>query len=400
MSDELVLEEYRALQVEAGRLQPVDLELLASEHARHVELAWPAPGGDGHHVLRSRGWVGLVPLPSGLVLRLQPKVAVGNLFRMLEYAYRLGGFELLEGAGGFATLDEMFEGLAAVLARRVLARAQRGLVRDYVERCEEQAALRGRLDLRRHAAAPWRPRLECTYRRHTADVEDNRLLASTLSFIARSGLCRRVEVQRLVRRAFHGVSAAASPAPLPPSAAAGRAYHHLNQDYRPLHALCRLFLEQVGPTHGRGDHLSLPFLVDMASLFELFVAEWLRVHLPPDLVLEAQSRLDLGDGVCFYADLVLRDRASGRALAVLDTKYKATATPSTADVAQVVAYAEAVGCRDAVLLYPRRLERGRALDVGRIHVHSLAFVLAGELESSGRLFLDTLLEGLSRRRTR
>ena len=60
----------------------------------------------------------------------------------------------------------------------------------------------------------------------------------------------------------------------------GRLYNRLNGDYEVLHGLCRFFLEQSGPMHSSGDHMTFPFLIDMAHLYELFVAEWLREHLP------------------------------------------------------------------------------------------------------------------------
>ncbi|MCX7038200.1 MAG: hypothetical protein NT005_03560 [Spirochaetes bacterium] len=46
--------------------------------------------------------------------------------------------------------------------------------------------------------------------------------------------------------------------------------------------MCRFFLESSGPTHEPGGNLMLPFLVDMARLFELFVAEWLQQHIVQD----------------------------------------------------------------------------------------------------------------------
>jgi len=60
----------------------------------------------------------------------------------------------------------------------------------------------------------------------------------------------------------------------------GRRYIRQNADYATLHALCRFFLEQAGPTHELGRHRMLPFVVEMAALFERFVVAWLRVHLP------------------------------------------------------------------------------------------------------------------------
>jgi hypothetical protein len=55
--------------------------------------------------------------------------------------------------------------------------------------------------------------------------------------------------------------------------------------------------------------------------------------------------------------LVLRDTSTGEILCVLDTKYKDTTTPATDDVAQIVAYAEKMGCQEAILVYPRGLPR-------------------------------------------
>lgn len=90
-------------------------------------------------------------------------------------------------------------------------------------------------------------------------------------------------------------------------------------------------------------------------------------------------------------DLVLYDRPGGTPLAILDTKYKPVQGPSTADVAQVVAYAEARGCTEAVLLYPVRLEKPMDLRVGRIRVRTLGFELAGDLDAAGERLLAWLL---------
>jgi 5-methylcytosine-specific restriction enzyme subunit McrC len=60
--------------------------------------------------------------------------------------------------------------------------------------------------------------------------------------------------------------------PVGPESCVGRTYNRLNADYEPMHALCRFFLENSGPTHERGDRSMFPFLVDMSRLYELFVA--------------------------------------------------------------------------------------------------------------------------------
>ena len=96
------------------------------------------------------------------------------------------------------------------------------------------------------------------------------------------------------------------------------------------------------------------FLINMAGLYEHFVAEWLGTHLPAGLDLEVQEtvRLSKEGDIKFAIDLVVSDRRSGEALAVLDTKYKAPSGPSADDLQQVIAYAQIKRCKEALLIYP------------------------------------------------
>ena len=89
------------------------------------------------------------------------------------------------------------------------------------------------------------------------------------------------------------------------------------------------------------------------------MSEWLKAHLSDaiSLVPQEKAHLDGTFGLYFDIDLVLRDTSTGEILCVLDTKYKDTTTPATDDVAQIVAYAEKMGCQEAILVYPRGLPR-------------------------------------------
>ena len=238
---------------------------------------------------------------------------------------------------------------------------------------------------------PWDVRLPCDFDEHTADIEDNRLLSYTLWRIASSGVCTE-RVQPTVRAAYRSVQGVTTFQPFGPGDCVNRRYNRLNQDYHPLHALSRFFLEQTGPTHRAGNRQIMPFLVDMARLFELFVAEWLRVHLPEGWRVQAQERFVFGqtDGQHFQIDLVLRHRDEEQARMVLDTKYKTPSAPSSDDVSQVVAYAVALGCREAALIYPAPLHAPLDATIGHVHVRSVAFSLEGDLEVAGQAFLGQL----------
>ena len=135
----------------------------------------------------------------------------------------------------------------------------------------------------------------------------------------------------------------------------------------------------------------LPFLVDMAKLYELFVAEWLKAHLPQYLLLKFQEQVNISKTIHFKTDLILYDMSTGTARYILDTKYKTPTQPAADDIAQVVAYAVSKDCHEAVLVYPEPLKHPLNEWVGDIRVRSLTFSLKDDLDRAGQAFLQQLL---------
>ncbi len=401
MSEEFLqtvsLTEFESYFLPGAALSLADGKKLWLAFGDQISVEFPSPKTENHWQLTALGWVGQIPLTPQLQLRLAPKVNLENLFRMCEYAYALGSLRWLDGVIDVASLAEFYERLAFMLAQQALKRGRMGFYRTYLARSKRLPYVRGQLQLRRGWQTPDEVGLVCRYDEHTADIPDNQILAYTLGQIARSRRCRE-PVQTAVRRAYRTLQAIAAPHSFQPQDCAGRAYTRLNQDYQPLHALCRFFLEHTGPTHERGDRQMRPFLINMARLYELFVAEWLKAHLPAPWRVKAQERVTVGqrDELKFDIDLVLYD-GNGRSHAVLDTKYKTPDKPGNDDVSQIVTYAKAKGCREAVLIYPMALKRPLDVTIGNIRLRSLAFTLKGDLEQAGQQFLNTLIASRSGR---
>ena len=389
--DTLVLREYTTTSIAKDDLRFEEGEELWKSFGKRITVDFPSPRTGGEWGLTPQGWVGQLVLQTGRVVVFEPKVTLGNLFRMLEVAYRLESFHVLKGEVTVESLEDFYERLANLLAERILVRARRGLYREYVPRIERLPFVRGRIDAQTVAHRPWEVAVKCGFEDHTSDVEENQILLWTLLKIARAGMCTDRSRPR-VRRALHVMQGAATPVPVSGQACLGRRYSRLNDDYQLIHGLCRFFLDHIGPPHGIGGHDMLPFLVDSARLFELFVACWLREQLPPGLCLEEQHRYDIHEsGSSFWnMDLVLRDSATGAVRCGLDTKYKKPPQPSPQDVAQVVAYAEALDCSQAALVYPSRASAGYEVQVGRIGVTSIVFDLSGNLDRAGCAFLEKL----------
>ncbi|MCA9873556.1 MAG: hypothetical protein KC441_07875 [Anaerolineales bacterium] len=383
----LTLTEYEPRRLPADALPTAVFHQLwhdYDQHGRQLEVTFPSPKTDNQWQLTALGWVGLIPLGQHGMLHIHPKTPLINLFRLWEVAYGLQDTHLLDGQVAIATLQDLYQHLASLLARKALRRAQQGVYRAYLTETRPLSVIRGQI-----AHYPWPPQIQptCRFQESTTDLADNQIVAFTLSQIARSGLCAGA-AQTAVRHAARVWQSAATPHPFTPADCVGRVYSRLNQDYALLHALCRFFLEHQGPARQTGDHAMRPFLINMARLYERFVAAWLDDHLSVPWRLRAQETVTVGahDELQFTLDLVLYDEY-GRPHTVLDTKYKTPESAATSDVSQVVTYAQAKGCREAVLVYPQALARPLDVHVGDVHVRSLAFAPD---EKAGGEFLAAL----------
>ncbi len=385
-----VIELYEFKQRELTREElPVEAaELLRQKYQDKIRVEATSFLPNSNWKLTSQGFVGYLPLTLDLGVRLRPKVSIDNIFRMLEYAYELDIFHLPDELADCSSLEDFYNRLAKLLAVQVLNRARKGFYRAYQQRFDKLPYVRGRLDLRQTCQRPWDALPACHFEEHTPDVEENRILAWTLLQVLRSGLCTNRSLP-LVRQAYRRLAGFAEPGPCEARACIGRLYNRLNQDYQPMHALCRFFLEHRGPGHESGDYEIMPFLVKMDRLYELFVARWLVEHIPEGLSVETQEEVRLDEhGMAFQIDLVVYD-AMRRAVCVMDTKYKIDG-PSSSDIQQVVAYAESKGCRDAILIYPANSRASQETLVGDIRVRYATFSLDGDLDEAGRKFLEAL----------
>lgn len=386
------LREYTAVSLPAHTLTLAEGEALWHSYGHLITVEFPSPQTQHNWRLTAQGWVGYLTVTPQLRLLIQPRLPLQNLWGMMAYAYDLDSLHIWPDVVHSASLRDFFEQLAALLARGVLALCRRGVYRAYLPQSKPTAVVRGRIDVRASLRQPAQPRLVCTYDQQTADILANQLLAVALEQIGRSGLCRPA-VAREVRRARQALGLTHLP-PLTAVDCDRVQYQRLNEDYRPWHALCRFFLGATGPAGVQGDQPTVPFLVNMAQLFERFVAAWLQRHAPDYLLVESQPTLTAGEAIQVVPDLVLRDRATRRPLAVLDTKYKLAATAAPADLYQVAFYASNVlGCDTAVLIYPQPLARPLQERLAHVRLRSAWFDLtAVDLAASGERFWQQLAE--------
>jgi len=382
------LTEYQLATFEQDSIPESVGQKIHQNYAKEIEIKSPDFTTNNKWELTSKGIVGKIPITPEFHIFIRPKVPINNIFGMLEYAYKLK-IKFPIGQIQCQSLEQAYERLANILAQKILERCRKGLYRDYLSKTERLAYIRGRVDLRSALQKPWDVKLKCHYNEQTGDIEDNQILAWTLFIIGRSGLCGEL-VSSTVRKAFHTLQGVVTIKSFTAQACIDRNYHRLNQDYQLLHALCRFFLENTGPSHETGDREMLPFLINMANLYEQFVAEWLKANTPKGFFVKQQHRVRHDQNYSDRIDLLLCDIETKKVHYVLDTKYKVPDKVDNNDIHQIVAYANALNCQNAILIYPQNLKQPLNIKHGDIQVRSLTFSLNSDLNQAGKTFLTSL----------
>lgn len=363
-------------------------ETLWREASTQVEVELPSIQTGGAIKLKNRGYAGRVKLPGGHSVILEPKVEVERVLRLLRYAEGLESFEFLDRLYSADTIDTFYDAVVEELASGVIKRQRKGLHQEYVDREKTSEVVRGKIDFREASKRPWEPEMPIEYTELTPDIEDNQILLWAL-FVARNSGIASDDVKGKVRRAYQTLSGMVSLEQFRASDCLGRDYQRLNKGYERLHVLCHIILSQSGPVRGSGADQMVPWAVDMETLYERVVANWLDERLEDPLSVEAQEEVEIGDSDREYeVDLVFYE--GDDRVAVADTKYKVPDEPSTRDISQVIAYAEAAGVEDAFLVYPEELDDPINTRVGDIRVGTLQFGVADDLDDSGEGFLRSL----------
>ncbi|MEG4198805.1 5-methylcytosine restriction system specificity protein McrC [Microcoleus sp. Pol12A5] len=383
------LKEYLLATFEQDSIPESVGQKIYHNYAKEIEIEFPNFKTKYQWHLKSKGRVGNITITPEFHITIRPKVPINNLFGMLDYAYNLK-IKFPQGSIQCQSLQESYDRLANILAHKILERCRKGLYRDYLSKTERLAYIRGRVDLRSALQKPWDVKLKCHYNEQTGDIEDNQILAWTLFIIGRSGLCRE-SVSSTVRKAFHALQGFVTLKPFKSEACIDRNYHRLNEDYQLFHALCRFFLDNTGPSHETGNREMLPFLIDMANLYEQFVAEWLKANTPKGFFVKQQHRVTHDENYFDRIDLLLGDSETKKIQYVLDTKYKAPDKVANNDIHQIVAYANALKCQNAILVYPQNLKQPLDIKNDDIRVRSLTFSLDSDLNEAGKTFLTSLL---------
>jgi 5-methylcytosine-specific restriction enzyme subunit McrC len=355
------------------------------------------PGSEpGGYVLKASSYVGIVVLPGGRSVVVEPKFPIETIFGLLAEVYDPDKKVFTEDPHAFTTVDALFEFMVRIFVVHVEDLAARGILHGYRVMTEDLAIVRGRIlfseTLRRRPAL--RERHWCSYSHFTPDVVENRILRWTM-------LCLQPYPygEAALSGRLHRASLALSGVELDPHARElfdRLSFHRLNDAYRPALDLARLLLDHLAFSGMVGEEPFLAYLIDMNWLFERYMGAVLRKAAARWGVRVAEQdshRFDLAGRFRVRPDVVLYERDSP--LLIIDAKYKPT--EALGDLYEMLAYCHAVELGEAVLVHPASEEAPAGMVTARgpgsLSVHYLSLDLTGgpeRLEAQAEAFTQQI----------
>lgn len=298
-------------------------------------------------------------------------IAIRNVYVMMAYAFRAIN---QRGSGRLETeeFEHLHDLLAEMLIKGIGAQVKRGLHHEYIDRSEELATVRGRIDLTQSFStrSSTRGKLVCEFDEYEIDTLHNRVLKAVLILLTRHGDVtseRRNQLRRLLPY-FENVRLI-SPREIRWDALT---YHRSNASYRLLLGASELIVRGLLPTEQQGETKLAGWISEdrMNMLYERFLREYYSFHHPelsPGAStiawdFESSKAIGLEQLPTMQTDITLRH--NGRSL-IIDAKYYADSmqksrwgkrTVHSNNLYQILSYAKNAdtasdGSVSALLLY-------------------------------------------------
>ena len=262
-------------------------------------------------------------------------IFIKNIYYMLSYAFTTlnqGGYENV-ATEEFENIHNLF---AAILAKGIGRQLKQGLYREYLNRKEDVAVVRGKIDMPgtiQNRLARKRV-LTCEYDELSENNLLNQILKTTVMLLLRHARVSQEYKSDLKKEMlfFSNVDT------IDPSAIRWSAirFQRNNNTYRMLISLCQLILEGMLLTTDSGEYRLASFIDEqrMNRLYEKFILEYYAKECPQVTATASQIPWALDDGIgtmlpVMQSDIML---TKGSTVLIIDAKYYTHTTQAQYDV--------------------------------------------------------------------
>ena len=251
-------------------------------------------------------------------------ILINNIYHMLSYAFQILTQDTYDDVA-IESFDEMYDLLAAILAKGIGIKLKQGLYREYINRQEELSVLRGKINMSGTI------KNQLVHKRVlTCDFDDlsennlfNQIIKTTVSLLLRNDTVKSKYKDDLKKKMlfFSNVHF------LEPTSIRWSSirFQRNNQTYRMLISICQLILEGMLMTTDTGEYRLASFLDEqrMCRLYEKFILEYYNRHYPELKVSASQIPWSVDDGVRTLLPMMQSDihLQKDNTVLIIDAKY-------------------------------------------------------------------------------
>lgn len=261
-------------------------------------------------------------------------ILINNIYHMLSYAFKSLNQENYKDVA-VESFDEMYDLLAAILAKGIGLQLKKGLYKEYISRREQLTTMRGKINM----SGTLKNRLSnqavltCDFDELSENNLFNQILKTTAMLLLRSAKIKAEYKDDLKKKMlfFSNVDL------LEPAGIRWTAirFQRNNQNYRMLISICQLILEGMLITTDAGEYKLASFVDEqrMCRLYEKFIMEYYRRHFPEFTVTASQIPWWVDDGVRTMLPVMQSDihLQKGNTVLIIDAKYYSHTTQAKYD---------------------------------------------------------------------
>ena len=251
-------------------------------------------------------------------------ILINNIYHMLSYAFQTLNQETYDDVA-VESFDEMYNLLAAILAKGIGLQLKQGLYREYISRQEELPVMRGKINMPgtiKNKLAHERV-LTCDFDELSENNTLNQILKTTVMLLLRNGKVQAKYKDDLKKKMLYFSNVdIIEPTGIKWSSIR---FQRNNQTYRMLVSICQLIIEGMLITTDAGDYRLASFVDEqrMCRLYEKFILEYYTRHYPALSVSASQIPWSLDDGVGTMLPVMQSDihLQRGNTVLIIDAKY-------------------------------------------------------------------------------
>ena len=251
-------------------------------------------------------------------------IFIKNIYYMLSYAFQTLNQENYDDVA-VESFDEMYDLLAAILARGIGIQLKQGLYREYINRQEELPVMRGKINLpgtiKNRLAR--KQLLTCDYDELSENNLLNQIIKTAVMLLLRNAKVKAEYKDDLKKKMlFFSDVDTLEPTSIPWSSIR---FQRNNQTYGMLISICQLIIEGMLITTDAGEYRLASFVDEqrMCRLYEKFILEYYSKHFPELSVSASQIPWSVDDGIRTMLPVMQSDihLQKGNTVLIIDAKY-------------------------------------------------------------------------------